>query len=108
VISPLDLQPRLDRLDLAQVYRRQSIVGITDTRLPRLIFQRLMLDRAALRHLLGALAEDRALVRHAEMVLQKRGLEGLGDEGTRKSLMGGGPIAPLLLDLPPELLPAPS
>jgi hypothetical protein len=108
VISPLDLQPRLDRLDLAQVYRRQSIVGITDTRLPRLIFQRLMLDRAALRQLLGALAEDRALVRHAEMVLQKRVLEGLGDEGTRKSLMGGGPIAPLLLDLPPELLPAPS
>jgi hypothetical protein len=108
VISPLDLQARLDRLDLAQVYRRQSIVGITDTRLPRLIFQRLSLDRAALRQHIGALAEDRALVRHAEMVLQKRILEALGDEGTRKSLMGGGPIAPLLLDLPPELLPATS
>ena len=106
VVSPLDLQPRLDRLDLAQVYRRQSIVGITDTRLPRLIFQRLVLERSALRQNLGKLAEDRALVRHAEMVLQRRILEALGDEGTRKSLMGGGPIAPLLLDLPSELLPA--
>ena len=105
VVSPLDLQPRLDRLHLAQVYRRQSIVGITDTRLPRLIFQRLVLERSALRQNLGRLAEDRALVRHAEMVLQRRILEALGDEGTRKSLIGGGPIAPLLLDLPPELLP---
>lgn len=108
VVSPLDLHLRLDRLDLAQVWRRQSIVGITDTRLPRLVFQRLALERSALRQHLGTLAEDRALVRHAEMVLQRRVLEGLGDEGSRKSLMGGGPIAPLLLDLPPELLPAPS
>jgi hypothetical protein len=108
VVSPLELNLRLDQLDLAQVWRRQSIVGITDTRLPRLVFQRLVLERAALRQHLGKLAEDRALMRHAEMVLQKRVLEGLGDEGTRKSLMGGGPIAPLLLDLPPELLPAPS
>jgi hypothetical protein len=104
-VSPLELDPRLDRLDLAKVYRRQSIVGIADGRLPRLVFQRLALDRALLRQNLGTLAEDRALVRHAESVLQKRILEALGDEGTRKSLMGGGPIAPLLLDLPPELLP---
>lgn len=108
VVSPLDLQTRLDRLDLARVFRRQSIVGISDTRLPRLIFQRLALEKVDLSQHLGKLAKDRALMRHAEMVLQKRVLEALGDEGTRKSLMGGGPIAPLLLDLPPELLPAPS
>ena len=104
-ISPLNLDARLDRINLAQVYRRQSIVGITDTRLPKLVFQRLGLDHTALRKHLGSIAEDRALLRHAQSSLQKRVLEALGDEGTRKSLMGGGPIAPLLLDLPPDLLP---
>ncbi|MCA3357847.1 MAG: hypothetical protein ING02_07595, partial [Roseomonas sp.] len=106
--SLLGLEPRLDRLDLAQAYRRQSIVGITGAALPRLVFQRLALDRTAFRQNLGSLAEDRALVRHVEATLQKRVLEALGDEGTRKSLLGGGPIAPLLIDLPPELLPATS
>lgn len=104
-ISPLGLDARLDRLNLPQIYRRQSIVGITDTRLPKLVFQRLALDEAALRRHLGSLAKDRALLNHAQSSLQKRVLEALGDEGTRKSLTGGGPIAPLLLDLPPELLP---
>ena len=104
-ISPHGLDARLDRLNLPQVYRRQSIVGITDTRLPKLVFQRLALDQAALRQQLGSLARDRALLSHAQSSLQKRVLEALGDEGTRKSLTGDGPIAPLLLDLPPELLP---
>ena len=105
-ISPLGLDARLDRLNLPQVYRRQSIVGITVTKLPKLVFQRLALDQSALRQHLGSLAADRALLSHAQSLLQKRVLEALGDEGTRKSLMGGGPIAPLLLDLPPKLLPA--
>ncbi|MCA3364899.1 MAG: hypothetical protein INF79_04700 [Roseomonas sp.] len=106
LISPLGLHARLDKLNLAQVYRRQSIVGITDAMLPRLIFQRLALDKTALQLHLGSLAEDRALLRHTQSLLQKHVLEALGDEGTRKSLMGGGPIAPLLLDLPPDLLPS--
>ena len=105
LVSPLGLHARLDRLNLAQVYRRESIVGITDALLPRLVFQRLGLDKTALRQHLGSIAEDRALLRHAQSLLQKRVLEALGDEGTRKSLMGGGPIAPLLLDLSPDLLP---
>ncbi|MFM7777805.1 MAG: hypothetical protein ACKPB8_03435, partial [Alphaproteobacteria bacterium] len=104
-VSPLGLDARLDRLNLSQVFRRQSIVGITDTRLPKLVFQRLGLDQTALKRHLGRLSEDRALLRHAQSMLQKRVLEALGDEGTRKSLTGGGPIAPLLLDLPPDLLP---
>jgi len=104
-ISPLGLDARLDRLNLPQVYRRQSIVGITDTRLPKLVFQRLGLDLAAIKRDLSRLAEDPALLRHAQSLLQKLVLEALGDEGTRKSLMAGGPIAPLLLDLPRELLP---
>jgi hypothetical protein len=104
-VSPLGLDARLDRLNLSQVFRRQSIVGITDSRLPKLVFQRLGLDQTALKRHLGRLSEDRALLRHAQSLLQKRVLEALGDEGTRKSLMGGGPIAPLLLDLPRELLP---
>ncbi len=104
-ISPLGLDGRLDRINLPQVYRRQSIVGITDAELPKLVFQRLALDQTVLRQHLGRMAGDRALLSHAKSLLQKRVLEALGDEGTRKSLMGGGPIAPLLLDLPPELLP---
>ncbi|MFM7418770.1 MAG: hypothetical protein ACKO54_03565 [Alphaproteobacteria bacterium] len=104
-VSPLGLDARLDRLNLSQVFRRQSIVGITDTRLPKLVFQRLGLDQTALKRHLGRLSEDRALLRHAQSMLQKRVLEALGDEGTRKSLTGGGPIAPLLLDLPRDLLP---
>lgn len=106
LVSPLDLDARLDKVNLAQIYRRQSIVGIADARLPRLVFQRLARERSGLQQLLGALAEDRALLRHAEAHIQKRVLEALGDEGTRKSIMGGGPIAPLFLDLPPALLPA--
>lgn len=105
LVSPLGLHARLDRLNLAQVYRRQSIVGITDALLPRLVFQHLGLDKAALQQHLGSIAGDRALLRHAQSLLQKRVLEALGDEGTRKSLLGGGPIAPLLLDLSPDLLP---
>ncbi|MCA3278063.1 MAG: hypothetical protein ING10_02220 [Roseomonas sp.] len=104
-VSPLGLDARLDRLNLAQIFRRHSIVGIADTRLPKLVFQRLGLDQTALKRHLGRLSEDRASLRHAQSVLQKRVLEALGDEGTRKSLTGGGPIAPLLLDLPPDLLP---
>lgn len=106
LVSPLGLDARLNKVNLAQLYRRQSIVGIADGRLPRLVFQRLARERSGLRQLLGALAEDRALLRHAEAQIQKRVLEALGDEGTRKSLMGGGPIAPLFLDLSPDLLPA--
>ena len=106
LVSPLGLDARLDKINLAQIYRRQNIVGIADGRLPRLVFQRLARERSGLRQLLGALAEDRALLRHAEAQIQKRVLEALGEEGTRRSLMGGGPIAPLFLDLPPELLPA--
>lgn len=104
-VAPLGLDARLDRLNLAQIFRRHSIVGIADARLPKLVFQRLGLDQTALKRHLGRLSEDRALLRHAQSLLQKRVLEALGDEGTRKSLMGGGPIAPLLLDLPRELLP---
>ena len=106
LVSPLGLHARLDRLNLAQVYRRQSIVGITGAALPRLVFQRLGLDKAALQQHLGSIAQDRALLRHAQSLLQKRVLEALGDEGSRKSLLGGGPIAPLLLELSPDLLPA--
>jgi hypothetical protein len=106
LVSPLGLHARLDRLNLSQVYRRQSIVGITGAALPRLVFQRLGLDKAALQQHLGSIAEDRTLLRHAQSLLQKRVLEALGDEGTRKSLLGGGPIAPLLLELSPDLLPA--
>jgi hypothetical protein len=105
LVSPLGLHARLDRLNLAQVYRRQSIVGITGAALPRLVFQRLGLDKTALQQHLGSIGEDRALLRHAQTLLQKRVLEALGDEGTRKALLGGGPIAPLLLDLSPDLLP---
>jgi hypothetical protein len=105
VVSSLGLEDRLGRLNLHQVYRRQSIVGITGSNLPRLVFQRLGLDAAALRQHLGGIVDDRSLLRHAKSLLQKRLLEALGDEGTRKSLMGSGPIAPLLLDLPPDLLP---
>ncbi|MCA3286758.1 MAG: hypothetical protein ING09_09430 [Roseomonas sp.] len=104
-VSPLGLDARLDRLNLSQIFRRHSFVGITDTRLPKLVFQRLGLDQTALTRHLSRLAGDRILVRHAQSMLQKRVLEALGDEGTRKSLMGGGPIAPLLLDLSPDLLP---
>ncbi|MFO0466465.1 MAG: hypothetical protein ACK5ZB_04145 [bacterium] len=104
-VAPLGLDARLDRLNLAQIFRRHSIVGIADARLPKLVFQRLGLDQTALKRHLGRLSEDRALLRHAQSVLQKRVLEALGDEVTRKSLTGGGPIAPLLLDLPPDLLP---
>ena len=106
LVSPLGLDARLDKINLAQIYRRQNIVGIADGRLPRLVFQRLARERSGLQQILGSLAEDRALLRHAEAQIQKRVLEALGDEGARKSLMGGGPIAPLFLDLPPELLPA--
>ncbi len=77
LVSPLGLDARLDRVNLAQIYRRQNM-----------------------RQILGGLAEDRALLRHAEAQIQKRVLEALGDEGTRQSIMGGGPIAPLFLDLP--------
>jgi len=106
LVSPLGLDARLDKINLAQIYRRQNIVGIADGRLPRLVFQRLARERSGLQQILGSLAEDRALLRHAEAQIQKRVLEALGDEAARKSLMGGGPIAPLFLDLPPELLPA--
>lgn len=108
LVSPLGLDARLDRVNLAQIYRRQNIVGIADGLLPRLVFQRLAPERSGLRQILGGLAEDRALLRHSEAQIQKRVLEALGDEGTRQSIMGGGPIAPLFLDLPPELLPATS
>jgi hypothetical protein len=104
-ISPLGLETRVDNLPLAAVYRRLSIIGITDPSLPRLIFQRLALDATSLHQALGSYAEDRALLSHARSLLHKHILEALGDEGTRKSVLGGGPIAPLLLDLPPELLP---
>ena len=106
LVSPLGLDARLDKINLAQIYRRQNIVGIADGRLPRLVFQRLARERSGLQQILGSLAEDRALLGHAEAQIQKRVLEALGEEGTRRSLMGGGPIAPLFLDLPPELLPA--
>ena len=105
-VSPLGIDAQLDKVNLGQIYRRQSIVGIADARLPRLVFQRLARDKSGLQQSLGALAEDRALLRHAEAQIQKRVLEALGEEGTRKSLMAGGPIAPLFLDLPPALLPA--
>jgi|1048.fasta_scaffold08182_3 hypothetical protein len=104
-VSPLGLRARLDRLDLAQVYRRQSIVGMTDARRPRLVFQRLALDHQALRQYLRYHAKDRSLESHARAQLQKRTLEALGDEGMRQSLLGGGPVAPLFIGLTPDLLP---
>ena len=105
-ISPLGLDARLDRLNLAEVFRRRSIVGITDPSMPRLVLQRLELETTSLHKGLGALAEDRALLRHARALLQQRMLEALGDQGTHRSVMGGSAIAPLLLDLAPEFLPA--
>ena len=54
LVSPLGLHASLDRLTLAQVYRRQSIVGITGAALPRLVFQRLGLDKTALQQHLDA------------------------------------------------------
>ena len=106
-VPPLGLDAALDRLLPGQVYQRQGIVVASGGPLPRLVFQRLVLDEVALRQALGAYAEDRAFLHHARALLYKRALEALGDEGTRKSLLGGGPIAPLMLDLPASLLPAP-
>lgn len=107
-ISPLGLETRVDNLPLDRLFRRLGLIGITDPSLPRLIFQRLTLDAAALHQGLGSYAEDRALLSHARSLLHKRLMEALGEEAARKSLLGGGPVAPLLLDLPPELLPATS
>ena len=96
----------LDRLNLSHVFRRQSIVNISDPSMPKLVFQRLSLDALALQQAMAPFSEDRALFNHGQSLLQRSLLEALGDEGTRKSVLGGGPIAPLLIDLSPELLPS--
>jgi len=97
----------LDRLNLSHVFRRQSIVSISDPSMPKLIFQRLSLDTLALQQAMASFSEDRALLSHGQSFLQKSLLEALGDEGTRQSVLGGGLIAPLFIDLSPELLPSP-
>ena len=106
-ISPAGFDSQLGRLSLSQVFRRQSIVGIADLSPPKLIFQRLSLDGLALQQAMMPYSEDRALLRHARSLLQKSLLEALGDEDARHAVLGGGLIAPLLIDLSAELLPFP-
>ena len=106
-VSLTGFDSQLDRLNLAQVFRRQSIVGISDPSMPKLVFQRLTLDGLSLQHAMAPYSEDRALLSHARSLMQKSLLEALGDEGTRTSVLGGGPIAPLLIDLSSELVPSP-
>jgi len=106
-VSLTGFESRLNKLDLTQSLRRQSIVSISDPSLPKLVFQRLSLDPLALRQAMAPYSEDRSLLSHTRSLLQKSLLEVLGDEGTRKSVLGGGPIAPLLLDLSSELVPFP-
>ncbi len=105
--SPFGLETRLAQLDPSAVFLRRSYVSFNRVGAPTLSLQRLALDEAALRQVLGTYADDKSLLRHAKTTLDSALLEALGQDGRRNALMGGAPAAPLLIDMPPALLPVP-
>lgn len=106
-VSPLGLEMKLSQINPGWVFSRRSYVSFKQQGTPALRLQRLGLDISALRQAIGNYAQDQSLLRHAETELQKKLLEALGEDGGRAALLGGAPAAPLLIDMPATLLPAP-
>lgn len=104
-VSTFGLEDRLGQIGPASVAQRRSYVSFSGQGKPVLRLQRLTIDPLVLRQLLGRYAEDRALLRHAAAELQARLLEALGEPNSRAALLGGGPAAPLVIDMPSTLLP---
>lgn len=107
-VSPLGLESRLSQINLDAVLSRRSYVAFTEAGALWLRLQRIAIDHAALPQALGPFAEDPFLLRHAGATLGKVLLEALGQDNRRAALMGGAPAAPLLIDMPPALMPAPA
>ncbi|MEN9500108.1 MAG: hypothetical protein RIS83_1927 [Pseudomonadota bacterium] len=102
------IEARVAGLALHKVSQRRNFVTITQTMTPMLQLQHLALQEVLLREHLGAFAEDAALLQHGRSLIQQRLLEALGETSSRLELMGSGPAAPLMLDLPLDLLPRPA
>lgn len=106
--SPIGLETKLTQLNPGAMFSRRSYASFNSVGSPMLHLQRLALEKAALARILGPFAEDVALLRHAKTILDTNLLEAIGQDGRRTALLGGAPAAPLLIDMPPALLPAPS
>lgn len=106
--SPIGLETKLGQINPGAMLLRRSYISFNNVGSPLLRLQRLVLENAALAQVLGPYAEDGALLRHAKTILDTDLLEALGQDGRRTALLGGAPAAPLLIDMPPALLPAPN
>lgn len=94
-----------DAAPLAALLRREGVLHLAAGQPQRLALLRLRLTDAALAPHLGAAAADGDLARHARDRLRGRLLAALAEPGRRDALLGAIPMAPLLIDLPPALLP---